>query len=564
MSKSLRYYQDEANAATFEYWKANGGNPLVELATGTGKSLVQSALCKQILEKWPETNILALCHVKELIQQNADEMREYWPEAPIGVNCAGLNRRDKHQKILFASIQSVARETPSSLGERHVILVDECHLIPAKGNGQYLKLLERFREAVPGLRVCGFTATPYRLDSGLLTEGSDRIFDDIVYSYDIARGVADGYLSPLVARATKERLNTSGVGMRGGDFIAGALEQAVNTEAITNAACDEIVAKGADRKSWLAFCCGVKHAQAVQQALVERGIKAATIHANTPSGERDLLLEMFKRGEIRCLTNANVLTTGFNAPGTDMIAMLRPTMSTSLYVQMLGRGSRLAPNKGDCLVLDFAGNVRTHGPVDDVSVTVKKTGGKASAGGNLTKDCPSCDAIIARHLRECPVCAHEFTVERVPNHNARSDAGVTVMSGADKKPVAKNDDWIPISRVNSYRHVKQDGKQSVRVEYVAGMRVFKEWLAFEQGGFPQAKAEQWWGKLINTNTPATISEAIMRLHTESRIEAIRTVQNGAYFNIVGWRVRYNETKVFEFDKWLNSKLVDLPKIARAS
>jgi superfamily II DNA or RNA helicase len=345
----LRPYQEEAISSIIDYWAGGGGNPLCDMATGTGKSVVISTLVRRLIEADPDVRILMLVHVKELVQQNANVLLRSWPQAPIGINAAGLGRRDKRSQILYASIQSVAKEDAHSLGPRHVIIVDEAHLIPKSGNGQYRKLIDKMKLAVPGLRIAGFTATPYRLDSGRLDDGGDALFDDVVYSYDIGRGVDDGYLSPLTCRRTGAVIDVSEVKRAGGEFVAGALEAAVNKDSVTQSACDEIVAKGADRRAWLAFCAGVAHAEAVRDALRSRGVHAEMVTGETPKGDRDRIIRDFREGRIKCLTNANVLTTGFDAPICDLIAMLRPTLSTSLYVQMLGRGTRLNEGKADCI-----------------------------------------------------------------------------------------------------------------------------------------------------------------------------------------------------------------------
>src|SRR4029079_13729692 len=161
-------------------------------------------------------------------------------------------------------------------------------------------------------------------------------------------------------------LDVGDVGSRGGEFIAGQLQAAVDRDPITQPALDEVMLHGQGRRSWLLFCSGVEPASHVAEALRERGVGCATIFGDTPAYERDRIIAAFKRGEIRALASMGVLTTGFNAPGVDLIAMLRPTKSTGLYVQMAGRGTRLAPGKADCLVLDFAGNVARHGPIDAV------------------------------------------------------------------------------------------------------------------------------------------------------------------------------------------------------
>ena len=218
------------------------------------------------------------------------------------------------------------------------------------------------------MRVAGFSATPFRLDTGRLDEGEGKIFDDVVFDYGLGQGIRDGWLSPLTSKAAKVEINVNNVDRRGGEFIAGELERAADDDATVSAACDEIMARGGDRRSWLVFCCGVAHAHHVGQALRARGVSCRVVTGETPSAERADSIAMFKAGIIRCLVNVNVLTTGFDAPRIDLLAMLRPTLSTGLYVQMVGRGTRKAEGKTNCLILDFAGNVRRHGPVDSVDI----------------------------------------------------------------------------------------------------------------------------------------------------------------------------------------------------
>src|SRR5262249_45525244 len=188
------------------------------------------------------------------------------------------------------------------------------------------------------------------------------------------------------------------------EFIAGQLQAAVDRESITDTAVDEILAYGEGRRSWLVFCSGVEHATHVAAALRGRGVSCATIFGDTPPAERDRTIAAFKRGEIRALASMGVLTTGFNAPSVDLIAMLRPTKSVGLYVQMVGRGTRLAPGKQNCLVLDFAGNVARHGPVD----AVKPARSAEGDGPPPSKVCPDCDSIVAAAARQCPDCGHQF------------------------------------------------------------------------------------------------------------------------------------------------------------
>lgn len=529
---SLRPYQQSAIDAILSYWQTGGGNPLVDLATGTGKSLVIAKLTQDLLSEFPTMRVLMLVHVRELVQQNAQALLRVWQDAPVGIYSAGLGRRDVHHRITFASIQSVFRKS-RELGRRDLVLIDEAHLVPTAGNGMYRTLLEGLRSTTPDLRVAGFTATPYRLDSGRLDGGDDRLFDETVFSYGIGDGIADGFLSPLVSKASATEVDVSNVARRGGEFVPGALESA--TDKITAEAVQELVQFGENRRSWLVFCSGVKNAERTRNFVRQAGISCEMVSGETPLGERDRILRQFKAGQIRCLTNAQVLTTGFDAPQVDLIAMLRPTLSTSLYVQIVGRGTRLADGKENCLVLDFAGNVRRHGPVDAVSVLPKGSGkgddeGKVGVDSVRAKECPDCKSLMAINAASCTVCGHEWPHVEKPKHEAHAESQVGILS-TEKVPPQQ----VPVVDWQFHRHEKLGSPDSLRVTYLAGLNTFHEWLGFEHHGYAQQKAQSWWVRHGGTLPfPKTITEALERANDgELHMPATISIKpRGKFFDIV--------------------------------
>lgn len=529
----LRTYQQGAIDAVLDYWQTGGGNPLVDLATGTGKSLVIAKLTQGLLGNFPGLRVLCLVHVRELVEQNFMALKRVWQDAPVGIYSAGLGKRDAHHRITFASIQSVYRKA-RSLGRRDLILIDEAHLVPTAGTGMYRTLLKELREETPDLRVAGFTATPFRLDSGRLDDGDDRLFDKTVFSYGIADGIADGYLSPLVSPAGLPEVDVSNVQRRGGEFVPGQLEDAADR--IAAEAVQEIVTRGVDRRSWLVFCAGVRNAERTRDFVRRAGISCEMVSGETPLGERDRILRQFKNGQIRCLTNAQVLTTGFDAPQVDLVAMLRPTLSTSLFVQIVGRGTRIAQGKENCLVLDFAGNVRRHGPVDSVSVMPKGSGkgteeGKVSVDSVRAKACPGCNELVAVNASTCKYCGHEWPHEEKPKHEARAESQVGILSTEKVPPQT-----MPVVDWRFTRHEKMGSPDSVRVTYLAGLNSFFEWVAFEHGGYPQQKAVQWWVQHGGqTPFPKTTAEALNRANDgELTMPATISVRpRDKFFDIVG-------------------------------
>lgn len=527
----LRPYQRAAVDAIFDYWKSGGGNPLVDLATGLGKSLVIAELTRECLERWPDMRVLNLVHVRELVEQDFKAMIRLWPQAPVGINSAGLGRRDRHSQILFASIQSVYRDP--HIGKFDLVLIDESHLVPQAGEGMYRTLIDRLRDDVPDLRVAGLTATPFRLDSGRLDSGDDRLFDEIVYSYDIASGITDGWLSPLISKASATEIDVSGVVRRGGEFVAGSLEAAADRDDVTAAASAEIARFGADRRSWLVFCSGVDHAYHVRDALRGLGIHTETVTGDTPPGERSRLVREFREGRIRCLTNAQVLTTGFDAPGVDLIVFLRPTLSTGLYLQMVGRGVRVAPEKNDCLVLDFAGNVRRHGPVDAIVMPDRKRrevdpdAFKTSVDTVRAKTCPQCESLLGVASLTCKYCGYEWPV--APKHEAEAD-DLPILSTERKNAP----ELIPVVSWQVRRWQKAGSPDTVRVTYFAGLTQYHEWLCIEHKGFARDKAERWWRRHGGGAAPVTVEDALKRfdgLTMPSHI-SVRRAANGKWWDIV--------------------------------
>lgn len=399
----LRDYQQRTIDDLYAWFESgNQGHPCLVLPTGSGKSHIVAALTKDALHKWPQTRVLMLTHVKELIRQNAEKMRQHWPNAPMGIYSAGLRAKTLGEPITFAGIQSV-RKKAALIGHIDLCIVDECHLISHKNEGGYRTLISDLLEINPNMRVVGLTATPFRLGHGLITD-APALFSDLIEPVTIEELIYKGHLAPLRSKVTDVKLSTEGVHKRGGEFIESELQAAVDTHETNADVVRSILTHAGPRKSWLVFCVGVDHAHNIRDELVQRGITAATVTGDTPSHERDQILNAFKAGQIQSVTNANVLTTGFDHPDLDLIVMLRPTMSASLYVQMAGRGMRVKSHTDHCLVLDYAGVVQTHGPITNV-----EPGRKAGEGGEMpVKVCENCDELVHISAKICPACGAPF------------------------------------------------------------------------------------------------------------------------------------------------------------
>ena len=256
MSLTLRPYQSGAIHGIYSYFANQSGNPLIVIPTAGGKSLVMATFIEGVLKAYPDQRILVVTHVRELIQQNHAELMRLWPDAPAGIYSAGLKQRDLRSPILFAGIQSIHKHV-YDVQQCDLVLIDEAHLIPRSSNTMYRRFLDGLKRLNPAMKVIGLTATPYRLDSGLLHEGKDAIFTDVAFEASVRELIDDGYLAPVISKPMATQIDVTGVGTRAGEFIAKELEAAVDKDSITQAAVDEIVTFGEDRKSWLVFCAGV-------------------------------------------------------------------------------------------------------------------------------------------------------------------------------------------------------------------------------------------------------------------------------------------------------------------
>lgn len=473
----LREYQQRAINDLFYWLKTNEGNPCVVMPTGSGKSHVIAELTKNLIEKDASTRILMVTHVKELIAQNAAKMRALWPNAPMGICSAGLGKHELDEPITFAGIQSVAKKI-ERLGKIDFIIIDECHLVNHNAEGSYRKLIRELTATTPSLRVIGFSATPYRLGHGLITT-KPAIFDDLIESVSIEELVQKKYLAPLRSKVTSQELSVIGVHKRGGEFIESELQKAVDTNENNRKVVSEVIALAGDRRAWLFFCAGVEHAKHINDLLNASGIVSACITGDTPKAERDRTLNNYKAGKTRALTNANVLTTGFDYPDIDLIAMLRPTMSPGLYVQMAGRGMRQKQHTDHCLVLDFAGVVKMHGPITGVSAPEKTHGD--GTGEAPVKVCEHCNELVHLSAIICPACQTPFP------------ESVKTPLRLHQEDIMGNEQHLPVSSWTWRVHESRtNGKIMLSVAYYSDFitKPVTEYLPVLHDGYARTKAVQ--------------------------------------------------------------------------
>lgn len=524
----LRHYQKAAVDAIWNGLAEHNGHILAVLPTGTGKSLVICDFVRRALQGYPETRVQILTFSRELVAQNFSTMMRLWPECPAGIHSAGLNKRDVRSNVIFGSIQSIHNKA-EKIQQCDLLLIDEAQSIPRKSDTMWRKYISDLQEINGGkVRVIGLTATAYRMDSGMLHKGKDALFSDIVYEYNLLDAINDGYLARPVSVASNVTIDTTGVGTRAGDFIPSALEAAAINPQVVDAIADEIVLNGKDRRGWIVFACGVSHATMLRDALRARGITCESVFGTTPSAERDSIIRRFKREEIRALVSVNALTTGFDAPHTSLIALARPTKSCGLYVQMVGRGTRLAPGKDDCLVLDFGNCIATHGPVDAPRVKAEKSG-DTEKGEMPTKACPSCEARNTIAARECVQCGAPFPPVVQTIQTAASTLGLLSVDQAVPQ-------WIEVDAVTYRLHPPKgpDKPPTLRVTYTTGLNQHNEWVCLQHTGYPRQKAVAWWQKRSpGVPVPSSVAEALEAVHVLPKPRQIAVRPSGRFTEIVG-------------------------------
>ncbi|PMH27956.1 ATP-dependent helicase [Vibrio lentus] len=356
---TLRPYQADSVKSVIHYFRKHQTPAVLVLPTGAGKSLVIAELARLA-----KGRVLVLAHVKELVEQNHEKYEGYGLKGSIF--SAGLGRKETDQQVVFASVQSVVRNLDSFSNQFSLLVIDECHRVPDEKTSSYQKVITHLRENNSGIKVLGLTATPYRLGMGWLyqyhTRGQvrseePRFFRDCIFELPIRYLLDEGFLTPArmidapVLSYDFSQLKPASTGRYKEAELDMVIEQ---SKRATPQIVDQIIELAKDKLGIMVFAATVRHAQEILGLLPEG--ESSIVIGDTPTLERDQIISDFKERKIKFLVNVSVLTTGFDAPHVDLIAILRPTESISLYQQIVGRGLRLSPGKKECLVLDYAGN----------------------------------------------------------------------------------------------------------------------------------------------------------------------------------------------------------------
>lgn len=532
---SIRPYQREAANAVYDAWRSGEAkDPLVEIGTAGGKSVVIATMISEMVRQYYGTRVLMATHVKELIGQNYERLKQVWPDAPVGLFSAGFKKRDGKQLITFGGVQTMAGAA-DEIGSIDVMMIDEAHLIPHSGEGQYRRLIGDLRKINPQMKLVGFTASPFRLTSGMLTDphnDSPPVFDKIVYSMPYIRLLEGGYVAPLITKGTKVNIDLDSLNHRGGEFIASQVADRFDIDHLNRSVVNEIMAAGEHRRAWMVFASSIKHGFHLTEILRERGIDAHMVTGNTkltPKELRESLVQRFVAGEIRCLINVDVLTTGFDAPICDLIAIVRATESPGLLLQIVGRGVRLFGGKDNCMVLDFGRNFARLGPIDELRVVKDQTGAGGEKRPAPMKQCPNCTLLVHASAAHCPECDHQFPRDELKRITPEASDAPILSLGLKPK-------WHDVTGV---RYLVSESTQSnepmVVVEYQLGLtKVVREYVLLEsRNEYTRSKAVDWWRRMSTTGiVPADCKMAQLYFGDLRKPGRVMLQKNGKYQNVI--------------------------------
>lgn len=569
----LRPYQNESVDSIFSFFDSHGGtdhvtgfpikaNPIVALPCATGKSVVIADFFKKALKYYPQTRGLMVTHVHTLITQNYNKIKEHWPECPIGIYSASLSKNDNFQPIIFGGIRSMVGKWPI-FGYRDFVCIDETHLVSPDAETSYVKFLwelmygpyvkpghqptkEQFQQALhnpncnPYLKIIGLSATPFRQGLGLLTNGP--IFTHFAHNMCTREGygrlMAEGYLCPLIPKRPRTELNVDGVKTVNGDYNQTQLQAAVDKKDINVRCLQELIEYGHDRKCGLIFASGIEHAEhlcdLMNHAFNEECVVVHSGNKEYPrtKTENDKALELWQANKVKWAVNMNAITTGVDNPLIDIMGILRPTQSTALHVQIVGRASRpvytsghdldtvtgrlaaIAEAKPNAIILDFAGNTNRLGPIDDPNIPkLKREDG--TIGEAPVKVCGRCGTYNHATARECLACGEEF-----PKNQKLTSTASTSELLRSEMPIVESFNVMRV--VYSEYTTKAQQRNMIKVAYHCDrLKTFFEFVTVESkipGGkvdYAVKKGRDWF-RQRHSQEPPLLNEQVLLVSNQLR------------------------------------------------
>lgn len=554
MNFTPRYYQIEA----LDSVQPVKGRRLIVIPTGGGKSYVAGKLASD--NTLFVGRVLVLVHVKELVEQNAAAVMKADMLADMGIVCAGIDPNELDDELVeclgrmdaditVASIQSIYKKL-HHWDDVGLIIIDEAHRITPVGGKLYTAVMNRF----PDIPVVGLTATPFRMGTGYLHKGEHALFDEIAYEITHPELVEQGYLVPFSAKGSELAYDDTNLKKVAGEFSQASLNELTDDGAKTRRIVKQFIQRASERNHWLVFAMNVRHAQMIREFLHEEGVEAGIIYDGMAADglSRDDEIDLFKMGIHRALINVNVLTTGFDFPALDCVILCRPIASPVLFIQCIGRGTRLSPDTGkkDCLVLDYGGNVARHGDISrpDISPATKSAKRKeceacgerntmgarrcAACGSpfaEMFKDCPKCKMTLDRSAQKCFGCGYSYPINEI---NLDEDGKTIINNKAT---------WIELHtwRAKCVTPYAKPGENQ-RPDYILIKYTGIDGVRFDEYIFPNSYAnrpqfERFWRehKGVMTPEPSNAMMADKRWKELTMPRRVRVIRDGKYFKVLG-------------------------------
>ena len=489
--KDFYYFQKDAVEASIRYLsddKTKGRNGVIVSPTGSGKTYITSGMIK-VFAGDHQARTVVVSHTKKIVQQDYLTAAKLCPDlvSKFGINSAGLGRRDLKQQVLFAGIQSVYKNA-KEMGEVNLLIPDEAHAINMKDSLMYKNFIEDLYTLNPNMRVEGLTATPFRMNQGLIYGISkDLLFDDKTYEANTKELIASKHIAKPVHPIIKDKdalIDTKGIDIvqtaEGKDFNQKQLaERSIIPDKIRRQT--KTVLEGCEPHEQIAsFAVNIKHCELIAQSYIDQGEKKVAVVHSKIKGNEEKLVEDYKSGKIRVLVSVNMFVEGFDAPNIQAIDDRKGTFSPGRYGQMGGRGFRICKEIGkfSFKYFCFSGNVGLHGPLDQIE-SFKTEGG----GSPPMKRCknPECEMLVHASSRICPHCGYEFEIKERDSDDGTSET-------LDLSKLISDPKWFDVKRLEcmpaknrdaiSAQYFCDGGKFRINVEY---NEPGKKWLVDHLG-----------------------------------------------------------------------------------
>lgn len=529
---TLRDYQNEAVSAVWRYWEnGNGRNALIVAPTGSGKSVILAELVKRLCLDCSDIKILVITDTRELISQDYKSIKNHYPECSIGIYSAGLKEKSVKPNVICCGIQSMFNKA-YDFGRVDVVCIDEAHLVSPKSTTRFQTFFSQLRVSSPHFVVVGLTATPFRLSDGMLNEGKDALFEDIVYVCDMKRLIKEGYLVNVISKGGLSKIDLKGVRIQAGDYNSKDLAYAADTKVLVEHAVNEIVECGKDRKCWLIFTSGIAHSEHVAEELRKHKIDCEIVTGNTPDEERNKIVERYRNGKLRCLINVGIYTKGLDVPAIDMVALLTSTKSTGRYIQMVGRCMRPSPSTGkvNSVLLDFGNNCIEHGPIDSidpVKINGKDIFGKPAAKPPM-RECERCHCIHHARLSTCPGCGFVYSIneDNEARHGTTAYAGPVMSDQIKPYLIDVKQTWVS-------KHSKPGKIPSLKIAFYDNLdKETAVWACLDHKGYAAEKARALIKQLGGHAT--TVEEGLKEWPTWRKVEKVQVKYEGKWPRITGF------------------------------